>query len=113
MNLTAERTWHEFSIYCYGSCNASLFLYVLVDSKVSSVCYCYRLVEEADFKSTVQLFAKKGGDDKTLDNFIPKSESDFMEYAEMISHKLRPFEVHLSFWFQQLISCLCYSILVL
>ncbi|MCD7456007.1 hypothetical protein HAX54_030434 [Datura stramonium] len=34
-----------------------------------------RLVEEADYKSTAELFAKKGGDDKTLDNFIPqKSE---------------------------------------
>ncbi|GLT32557.1 hypothetical protein SLA2020_072160 [Shorea laevis] len=51
-----------------------------------------RLVEEADYKSTTELFAKKGGDDKTLDNFIPKSESDFMEYAELISNKLRPYE---------------------
>ncbi|MCD9558364.1 hypothetical protein HAX54_015711 [Datura stramonium] len=51
-----------------------------------------RLVEEADYKSTAELFAKKGGDDKTLDNFIPKSESDFLEYAELISHKLRPYE---------------------
>ncbi|KAK1264615.1 hypothetical protein QJS04_geneDACA016930 [Acorus gramineus] len=50
-----------------------------------------RLVEEADYKSTTELFAKKG-DEKTLDNFIPKSESDFMEYAELISHKLRPYE---------------------
>ncbi|KAH0697169.1 hypothetical protein KY289_014651 [Solanum tuberosum] len=51
-----------------------------------------RLVEEADYKSTAELFAKKGGDDKTLENFIPKSESDFLEYAELISHKLRPYE---------------------
>ncbi|TYJ15445.1 hypothetical protein E1A91_A10G184400v1 [Gossypium mustelinum] len=29
-----------------------------------------RLVEEADYKSTAELFAKKG-DEKTLDNFIP------------------------------------------
>uniref|UniRef100_A0A803PCZ5 Reverse transcriptase domain-containing protein n=1 Tax=Cannabis sativa TaxID=3483 RepID=A0A803PCZ5_CANSA len=50
-----------------------------------------RLVEEADYKSTKELFAKKG-EDKTLDNFIPKSESDFQEYAELISHKLLPFE---------------------
>ncbi|KAL8143046.1 hypothetical protein V2J09_016078 [Rumex salicifolius] len=50
-----------------------------------------RLVEEADFKSTTELFGKKG-DEKTLENFIPKSESDFMEYAELISHKLRPYE---------------------
>ncbi|PPR82150.1 hypothetical protein GOBAR_AA38566 [Gossypium barbadense] len=38
-----------------------------------------------------ELFSKKG-DDKTLDNFIPKSESDFVEYAELISHKLCPYE---------------------
>lgn len=50
-----------------------------------------RLVEEADYKSTKELFGK-GGDEKNLDNFIPKSESDFMEYAELISHKLRPYE---------------------
>uniref|UniRef100_A0A803LWW2 Eukaryotic translation initiation factor 3 30 kDa subunit n=1 Tax=Chenopodium quinoa TaxID=63459 RepID=A0A803LWW2_CHEQI len=50
-----------------------------------------RLVEEADYKATTELFARKG-DDKTLDNFIPKSESDFLEYAELISHKLRPYE---------------------
>ncbi|KAM7484968.1 hypothetical protein LguiA_000977 [Lonicera macranthoides] len=50
-----------------------------------------RLVEEADYKHTTDLFAKKG-DEKSLDNFIPKSESDFVEYAELISHKLRPYE---------------------
>ncbi|KAB5516756.1 hypothetical protein DKX38_027404 [Salix brachista] len=51
----------------------------------------YRLVEEADFISTTELFAKKG-DEKSLDRFIPKSESDFLEYAGLISHKLRSFE---------------------
>lgn len=50
-----------------------------------------RLVEEADFKSTRDLFGSRD-DGKTLDNFIPKSESDFLEYAELISHKLRPYE---------------------
>ncbi|KAF3448826.1 hypothetical protein FNV43_RR09539 [Rhamnella rubrinervis] len=50
-----------------------------------------RLIEEADYKSTKELFAKRG-DEKTLDNFIPKSESDFLEYAELISYKLRPLE---------------------
>lgn len=52
----------------------------------------YRLVEEADYRSTKELFGKRG-DEKTLDNFIPKSESDFLEYAELISHKLRAHEV--------------------
>uniref|UniRef100_A0A2N9EQ72 Eukaryotic translation initiation factor 3 subunit J n=1 Tax=Fagus sylvatica TaxID=28930 RepID=A0A2N9EQ72_FAGSY len=50
-----------------------------------------RLVEEADYKSTKELFGKNG-DEKTLDNFIPKSESDFLEYAELVSDKLRPYE---------------------
>lgn len=50
-----------------------------------------RIVEEADFKSTAELFATKG-DDRTLDNFIPKSENDFKEYAELLSYKLRPYE---------------------
>ncbi|XP_052195776.1 uncharacterized protein LOC127803533 isoform X3 [Diospyros lotus] len=56
-----------------------------------SILISYRLVEEADFKSTRDLFGGRG-DEKTLDNFIPKSESDFLEYAELISHKLRPYE---------------------
>ncbi|CDO99629.1 unnamed protein product [Coffea canephora] len=50
-----------------------------------------RLVEEADYKSTTELFGKRG-DEKTLDNVIPKSEGDFAEYAELISHKLRLYE---------------------
>lgn len=50
-------------------------------------------MEEADYKSTTELF-KKRGDEKTLENFIPKSESDFLEYAELVSHKLLPYEVH-------------------
>ncbi|KAI9074322.1 hypothetical protein K1719_043694 [Acacia pycnantha] len=49
-----------------------------------------RLVEEVGYKST-KLFGNKS-DEKNLNNFIPKSESDFLEYAELISHKLRPFE---------------------
>lgn len=57
--------------------------------KFLSLC---RLVEEADYKSTKELFANRG-DEKTLDNFIPKSESDFLEYAELIAYKLRPLEV--------------------
>ncbi|XP_004300197.1 PREDICTED: eukaryotic translation initiation factor 3 subunit J-like isoform 1 [Fragaria vesca subsp. vesca] len=50
-----------------------------------------RLVEEADYKATKELFSTRG-EEKNIDNFIPKSESDFLEYAELISHKLRPFE---------------------
>lgn len=50
-----------------------------------------RLVEEADYKATKELFGG-GNDEKNLDTFIPKSESDFLEYAELISHRLRAFE---------------------
>lgn len=50
-----------------------------------------RLVEEADYKSTTELFARKGNE-KSLDNFIPKSENDFIEYAELLSHKIRVYE---------------------
>lgn len=54
----------------------------------------YRLIEEADYKATKELFSGgKEKDEKNLDTFIPKSESDFLEYAELISHKLRAFEV--------------------
>nr|POE95830.1 eukaryotic translation initiation factor 3 subunit j [Quercus suber] len=45
----------------------------------------------ADYKSTKELFGERG-DEKTLDNFIPKSDTDFLEYAELVSQKLRPFE---------------------
>ncbi|VYS50144.1 unnamed protein product [Arabidopsis thaliana] len=50
-----------------------------------------RLVEEADYRATAELFGVKD-DDKNLDMFIPKSESDFLEYAEMISHRIKPYE---------------------
>lgn len=51
-------------------------------------------MEEADYKNTAELFAsKKGDDNKAIDSFIPKSENDFIEYAELISSKLRPYEV--------------------
>ncbi|KAJ0580484.1 putative eukaryotic translation initiation factor 3 subunit J [Helianthus annuus] len=46
----------------------------------------------ADYKNTAELFASKKDDDKTIDNFIPKSESDFLQYAQLISNKFCPFE---------------------
>ncbi|XP_024007628.1 eukaryotic translation initiation factor 3 subunit J [Eutrema salsugineum] len=50
-----------------------------------------RLVEEADYRATAELFGSKN-EEKRLDMFIPKSENDFLEYAEMISQRLKPFE---------------------
>lgn len=55
-------------------------------------------MEEADYKNTTELFGKKA-DEKSLDNFIPKSESDFLEYAELLCHKLRPYEVFWEYFF--------------
>lgn len=49
-------------------------------------------MEEADYQSTAELFGVKT-DEKSVDMFIPKSESDFLEYAELISQRLVPFEV--------------------
>ena len=63
------------------------FLYIMLF-------YFDRLVEEADYRATAELFGTKG-EEKSLDVFIPKSESDFLEYAEMISHRLTPYEVWL------------------
>lgn len=50
-----------------------------------------RLVEESDYQSTTELFGKKSGD-LSLDNFIPKSEDDFIEYGDLLAQKLRPYE---------------------
>ncbi|KAH7447541.1 hypothetical protein KP509_01G111000 [Ceratopteris richardii] len=50
-----------------------------------------RLVEESDYQSTTELFSRNNGE-HNLDNFIPKSESDFVEYAGLVAHKLRTFE---------------------
>ncbi|EOA35694.1 hypothetical protein CARUB_v10020920mg [Capsella rubella] len=50
-----------------------------------------RLVEESDYRSTAELFRVKD-EGKNLDTFIPKSESDFLEYAELISHRIKPYE---------------------
>lgn len=65
-----------------------------------------RLVEEADYKATKELFGSKKGDDKNLENFIPKSESDFAEYAELVAFKLRPYEVFSFFPFHLYIFCI-------
>lgn len=49
-------------------------------------------MEEADYQSTAELFGVKSVE-KSPDMFIPKSESDFLDYAELISQRLVPFEV--------------------
>ncbi|XP_042382949.1 eukaryotic translation initiation factor 3 subunit J-like isoform X2 [Zingiber officinale] len=69
---------------------ADVAVEVLADS-VGEKLRLQRLVEETDNRSTAELFAKKG-DQKTLDDFIPKSENDFLEYAELLSYKMHPYE---------------------
>ncbi|VAI54014.1 unnamed protein product [Triticum turgidum subsp. durum] len=64
----------------------------VLDDPISEKLRQQRLVEEADFKATAELFAKKDGSEKSLETFIPKSESDFAEYAELIANKIRPYE---------------------
>lgn len=54
-----------------------------------------RLVEEADYQHTTELFGGKSSAGRSLEDFIPKSENDFLEYAELLAQKIRPFEVHL------------------
>lgn len=50
-----------------------------------------RLVEESDFKATKELFGGKKEGEKTLDDFIPKSEAEFEEFAELVAGKVTPF----------------------
>ena len=52
-----------------------------------------RLVEEADYQHTSELFGGKQKGDRSLEGFIPKSEEDFLEYAELLAQKIRQFEV--------------------
>ncbi|XP_024374457.1 uncharacterized protein [Physcomitrium patens] len=51
-----------------------------------------RLVEEADYQNTSELFGGKTRGGRSLEDFIPKSEDDFLEYAELLAQKIRPFE---------------------
>ncbi|KAL7164842.1 hypothetical protein ACSBR2_040688 [Camellia fascicularis] len=54
-----------------------------------------RIADEGDPKSSEELFTESGNE-KSLDNLIPKSETDFLEYANFISQKLHQYEgVHL------------------
>eukprot|EP00850_Spirogloea_muscicola_P015985 SM000127S26601 [mRNA] locus=s127:51982:53777:+ [translate_table: standard] len=50
-----------------------------------------RLVEESDYKATRELFGSQK-EARALDDFIPKTEEDFMEYAELIASKITPFQ---------------------
>ena len=49
-------------------------------------------MEESDYQATTELFGQSSTV-QSLDDFIPKSESDFLEYAELVAQKIRPYEV--------------------
>ncbi|GJP48613.1 hypothetical protein CLOM_g7904 [Closterium sp. NIES-68] len=49
-----------------------------------------RLVEESDFKATKELFGKKKEAERSLDDFLPKSEADFNEFADLIAARITP-----------------------
>ncbi|KAG8491192.1 hypothetical protein CXB51_014304 [Gossypium anomalum] len=83
---SARKAWLQVLSMVYG-----FACVILKGAMIWHFALYKRLVEEADYKSMIELFSKKG-DDKTLDNYIPKFESDFVEYAEHISHKLRPYK---------------------
>ncbi|THG04104.1 hypothetical protein TEA_025426 [Camellia sinensis var. sinensis] len=51
------------------------------------------IADEGDPKSSEELFTESGNE-KSLDNLIPKSETDFLEYANLISQKLHQYEVN-------------------
>lgn len=63
-----------------------------------------RLVEEADYQHTLEAFGGKQRGGPSLEGFIPKSEEDFLEYAELLAQKIRPFEK--SFHFKALLKTL-------
>ncbi|CAL5324980.1 unnamed protein product [Camellia sinensis] len=49
------------------------------------------IADEGDPKSSEELFTESGNE-KSVDNLIPKSETDFLEYANLISQKLHQYE---------------------
>lgn len=61
--------------------------------------WCCSLVEESDFKATKELFGGKKGE-KSLDDFIPKTEAEFEEFAEIAAAKMAPYSVstQADFW---------------
>lgn len=53
-----------------------------------------RLVEESDFKATRELFGtEKKKEEKSIDTFIPKTEAEFEEFAELVADRVTPFNV--------------------
>lgn len=54
-----------------------------------------RLVEESDYNNAKELFGTTSSskEAKSLDDMLPKSEADFVQYAELLASKAVHFEV--------------------
>ena len=54
-----------------------------------------RLIEESDYKHAKELFGTTSSskEAKSLDEMLPKSEADFVEYAELLASRAVHFEV--------------------
>lgn len=50
-----------------------------------------RLVEEADFKNAKELFGDDKKEGRSLENFIPKTEADFLEFAALLAAQATTF----------------------
>eukprot|EP00271_Cylindrocystis_brebissonii_P011673 TRINITY_DN29578_c0_g1_i1.p1 TRINITY_DN29578_c0_g1~~TRINITY_DN29578_c0_g1_i1.p1 ORF type:complete len:225 (+),score=81.45 TRINITY_DN29578_c0_g1_i1:326-1000(+) len=50
-----------------------------------------RLVEESDFKLMKEMIGGKSEELKSLDDFIPKTEAEFLQYSELVAGKLTAF----------------------
>ncbi|EFJ09892.1 hypothetical protein SELMODRAFT_129237, partial [Selaginella moellendorffii] len=50
-----------------------------------------RLVEEADYQVTTELFGKESRG-RPFEGFLPKSEADFIEYADLVARELKNYE---------------------
>ncbi|CAI7779462.1 unnamed protein product [Closterium sp. NIES-54] len=63
----------------------------LVEDLLREICVKRQLVEESDFKATKELFGgKKKEAERSLDDFLPKSEADFNEFADLIAARITP-----------------------
>ena len=67
----------------------------MMEVMIQNVMHLSRLVEESDYQATTELFGQNSTV-QSLDDFIPKSESDFLEYAELVAQKIRLYEVKCS-----------------
>ncbi|KAF5955526.1 hypothetical protein HYC85_008382 [Camellia sinensis] len=84
-NATPDKSWASIS-----DLSRSVFL-LLIDCELEMFSW-NSIADEGDPKSSEELFTESGNE-KSVDNLIPKSETDFLEYANLISQKLHQYEM--------------------